>query len=216
MQPVWDLPLQSAGIVVRLENGGRVRIRPARVDDVAAIKAGFERLSEESRYMRFFSARSKLSEGLAVSLTDIDHETHFAWAVFDPDRPSDVGDDSGLGVATARLILDEDPTSAEAALTVVDEYQGRGIGRFLVELLVATAADVGAEVLRFEILRQNRGMIALAAGMGATGHEVAGDRTVVEYRLEVPPPSETAVPAGALYELLRHASNADAGVDEEE
>lgn len=209
MQPVWDLPLRSAGIVIELPNEGRVRIRPARVDDLEAIKAGFERLSEESRYLRFFSARPNLGDGLAASLTDIDHTTHFAWAVFDPDRPSEVGDDSGLGVAAARLILDEDPTSAEAALTVVDEYQGRGIGRFLVELLVATAADVGARVLRFEILRQNRGMIALAAGMGATGHPIDGDRSVVEYRLDVPPPSDTAVPAGALYELLRHASRTD-------
>ncbi len=209
MQPVWDLPLKSAGIVITLPNEGRVRIRPARVDDLAAIKAGFERLSEESRYNRFFSARSKLSDGLAASLTDIDHVTHFAWGVFDPDRPSDVGDDSGLGVAAARLILDKHATSAEAALTVVDEYQGRGIGRFLVELLVATAADVGATVLRFEILRQNRGMIGLAAGMGATKHAIEGDNSVIEYRLEVPPPDATAVPAGALYELLRHAVRPD-------
>ncbi len=195
--------------MVELPNHGRVRIRPVRISDMEAIKAGFGRLSEESRYLRFFSARSALSDSLATSLTDIDHVTHFAWGVFDPDRPSDVGDDSGLGVASARLIFDKDQTSAEAALTVIDEYQGRGIGRFLVELLVATAADVGADVLRFEILRQNRGMIALAAGMGATGHAVEGDRSVVEYRLVVPPPDDTAVPAGALYELLRHAARSD-------
>lgn len=206
MQPVWDLPLTSAGIVIELPNGGRVRIRPARPDDRDAIKAGFERLSEESRYNRFFSARSQLSDSLATALTDIDHVNHFAWGVFDPDEPSEVGDESGLGVASARLIRDQDATSAEAALTVADDYQGRGIGRFLMELLVATAADVGAETLRFEILRQNRPMIALAAGMGAEGFPIEGDRSVVEYRLAVPPPSATAVPAGALYELLRHAS----------
>jgi len=156
--------------------------------------------------MRFFSVRSKLSEPLAASLTDIDHTTHFAWGVFDPDEPSEVGDDSGLGVAAARLILDDDATSAEAALTVVDAYQSRGIGRFLIELLVATAADVGADVLRFEILRQNRPMIGLVAAMGATGHSIEGDQSVVEYRLAVPPASEIAVPAGALYGLLRHVA----------
>jgi len=214
MQPVWDLPLQAAGIVINLDNGGRVRIRPARTTDLAAIKAGYERLSEEARYMRFFTARSKLSDSLAVSLTDIDHKTHFAWAVFDPDRESEVGDDSGFGVASARLILDEDPRSAEAALTVIDDYQRRGIGRFLVELLVATAADVGAEVLRFEILRQNRGMIALIAGMGAVGHAIEGDRTVVEYRLAVPSSDETQVPAGALYQLLRHVASGLGDSDE--
>lgn len=209
MQPVWDLPLSSAGIVIELSNGGQVRIRPARISDSDTVKAGFARLSEESRYNRFFSARSKLSDSLATSLTDIDHENHFAWGVFDPDQPSEVGDESGLGVASARLIRDADKTSAEAALTVTDAYQGRGIGRFLMELLIATAADVGAETLWFEILRQNRPMISLAAGMGAEGFPIEGDRSVVEYRLAVPPPSATAMPAGALYELLRHAPRTD-------
>jgi len=195
--------------VIELSNGGRVRIRPARISDSDTVKAGFARLSEESRYNRFFSARSKLSDSLATSLTDIDHENHFAWGVFDPDQPSEVGDESGLGVASARLIRDADKTSAEAALTVTDAYQGRGIGRFLMELLIATAADVGAETLWFEILRQNRPMISLAAGMGAEGFPIEGDRSVVEYRLAVPPPSATAMPAGALYELLRHAPRTD-------
>ena len=107
------------------------------------------------------------------------------------------------------MIRDTDKTSAEAALTVTDAYQGRGIGRFLMELLIATAADLGAETLRFEILRQNRPMISLAAGMGAEGFPIEGDRSVVEYRLAVPPPSATAMPAGALYELLRHAPRTD-------
>ena len=213
MQPVWELPLKSAGIVIGLPNGGRVRIRPVRISDLEAIQAGFERLSEESRYNRFFSARSQLGDNLATSLTDIDHTHHFAWGVFDPDRPSEAGDDSGLGVASARLILDKDPTSAEAALAIVDEYHRRGIGRFLIELLVATAADVGAKTLRFEILRQNRAMIGLIAAMGATGFPVEGDQSVVEYRLTVPPPSDTAVPAGALYELLRIAPRDKSDID---
>jgi len=203
VQPVWDLPLQPAGIMVILANGDEMRIRPVRVTDGPALEAAYQRLSEESRYFRFFSARSKLGAGLVASLTDIDHTTHFAWGVFDPSKPSEVGDESGLTVAAARLIRDDDPTSAEAALTVVDDYQGRGVGRFLIELLTATAADVGAKTLRFEILRQNRAMTALIAGMGAEAFDIPGDRTVVEYRLTVPDASEIDVPAGALYELLR-------------
>lgn len=179
-----------------------------RPTDGPALEAAYQRLSEESRYFRFFSARSKLGAGLVASLTDIDHTTHFAWGVFDPEHPSEVGDDSGLTVAAARLICDDDPTSAEAALTVVDDYQGRGVGRFLIELLTATAADVGAKILRFEILRQNRAMIGLIAGMGAEAFDIPGDRTVVEYRLAVPEPSEIDVPAGAIYELLRHTDQA--------
>ena len=206
VQPIWDLPLQAAGIEIELPTGDRMRIRPVRTTDGPLLEDAYERLSEESRYLRFFTSRSKLGSRLVSSLTDIDHTDHFAWAVFDPEHESAVDNESGLAVASARLIRDDDPTSAEAALAVVDDYQGKGIGRFLIELLVATAADVGATQLRFEILRQNRGMIGLIAGMGATGHAVPGDRSVVEYILQVPPADEIAVPAGALYALLRHAA----------
>lgn len=207
MQPVWELPLHPAGILIALPSGSQVRIRPIRTTDRAALQGAYQRLSEESRYLRFFSARSQLSESLIDSLTNIDHTTHFAWGVFDPTQPSEASDDSGLTVGTARLIRDKDASSAEAALAVVDDYQGQGIGRFLIELLAATAADIGADLLRFEILRQNRGMIGLISGMGATGFDVPGDRSVVEYRLTVPKAEDTAVPAGALYELLRRASD---------
>jgi len=215
VQPVWELPLDPAGILINLRDDRQVRIRPVRPTDGPALEAAWLRLSEQSRYYRFFTARSKLGAGLVNTLTKIDHRTHFAWGVFDPDEPSEVGGDSGLSVASARLILDDDPTSAEAALAVVDDYQGRGIGRFLIELLAATAADVGAKTLRFEILRVNRGMIGLIAGMGATSHAIPGDASVVEYHLTVPPASETSVPAGALYDLLRHvARNAVTGEEE--
>lgn len=204
MQPVWDLPLKAAGIIIELPNDGQVRIRPVRPDDMAGLQAAYQHLSEQSRYFRFFNSRSQLSDGLASSLTDIDHENHYAWVVFDPDRPSEVNDESGYAVASARLIRDEEPTSAEAALAIIDDYQRRGIGRFLIDLLLATAADISITTLRFEILRQNRAMIGLIASMGAEGGTVAGDPTLVEYHLTVPAAEESSVPAGALYELLRH------------
>lgn len=205
MEPVWELPLSPDGILFNLRKGGRVQIRPSRAGDDEVIKQVFERLSPESRYLRFFSARSSLGDGLAKSLTDIDHARHCAWAVFDPDEPSGIeGITSGLPVAAARLIRDlDDATSAEAALTVVDAYHNRGIGRFLIELLVHTAADMQVTTLRFEILRENRSMLRLIGAMDATRHDIPDDRTVVEYRLSVPEPNELDVPAGALYELLR-------------
>lgn len=209
VQPIWDLPLKAKGIIIELPNDGRVRIRPIRVEDMAGLQAAYQQLSEQSRYFRFFNSRSQLSDGLANSLTDIDHENHFAWAVFDPERPSDINEPSGYPVASARLIRDQDPTSAEAALAIIDDYQRQGIGRFLIDLLLATAADKDITTLRFEILRQNRAMIGLIGSMGAEGGPVPGDPSIVEYRLPVPASEETALPAGALYELLRHAEEID-------
>lgn len=206
LQPVWELPLSPAGMLFTLGKGGSVRIRPVRADDAEGLKLSYQRLSPQSRYYRFFTSRSALADQLAESLTNIDHERHFAWAVFDPDARSEVGDDSGLSIGAARIIRDADPTMAEAALSIVDEYHNLGIGRFLIELMVHTAADVGIDVLRFEILRENRPMIMLIASMGAEGHPVPGDASVVEYRLTVPPADQLDVPAGALYQLLIRAA----------
>lgn len=203
LRPIWELPLDPAGVLFELPKGGRVRIRPIRQDDAEGLQLTYLRLSEQSRYYRFFTSRAVLGRQLAESLSDIDHQQHYAWAVFDPDVASEVGDDSGLTIGAARVIRDRsDPAVAEAALSVVDDYQGLGIGRFLIELMVHTAADVEIEVLRFEILRENRAMIQLIASMGASGHAIAGDASVVDYRLTVPAVEQLDVAAGALYQLL--------------
>lgn len=210
MRPVWDLPLSPAGILVDLTNGKQVRIRPVRTSDVDLLQAAFLRLSPQSRYYRFFQMRESLDDNLAASLTNIDHESHFAWGVFDPAERSDIEhDESGLGIAVARLIRDDNPTTAEAAVVVIDSYHGRGIGRFLLELLATTAADIGVATLRFEILRENRPMIQMMASAGATSHKNPSDPTVVNYHLDVPQADATDPPLGALYELLRHVDQID-------
>lgn len=215
MRPVWDLPLSPVGLLVELDTGERVCIRPVAATDKPALLAAFERFSEESRYMRFFGPRPRLGDDMASRLTHIDHVGHLAWAVFDPQRPSEVGDGSGLAIAVARIIADvDDPTVAECALAVVDEYQKRGLGRFLIELALATAAGTDVEVLRFEVLRSNPGMRHLLSNLRATSHDVEGDPSVIEYRLDVPSLDQVRVPAGALYALLRRAAANDTAGDQ--
>lgn len=215
MHPIWELPLDPAGLIVELDRGSRVRIRPVRVDDRDLLESAYARLSPQSRYYRFFSPRSSLGESLIHQLTDIDHIRHLAWAVFDPDQPCDFGGSSGLGIAVARLIVDERPSSpegassAEAAITVVDDYHGRGIGRFLIELLAVTAADLDIDVLRFEVLRENMPMVRLMSRIGTEKHAVEGDRALVEFHLLVPPANESDLPAEAVYALLRHSRSSE-------
>lgn len=215
MRAEWELPLSPDGMVMELRNGGRMRVRPIRSDDTDDLMRAYERLSHESKYYRFFTARPRLPRAMAEKLTDIDHENHFAWVVFDADDPD--SQRQGFGIAAARLIRDAEPlesgeTSAEAAVTVVDDFHHRGIGRFLIELLVSTAADVGIDVLRFDVLRENAKMRGLMTGTGASVHSVPGERGVVEFRLTVPPADTLAVPAGNIYRLLRHVAEAETSV----
>ena len=214
----WELPLPPTGFETELADGSPVRVRPIRPDDAPALKAAFEGLSDRSRYLRFFSYRKELGDQMLKDYTDIDHHLHRAWVVADPSEPSPVGTEEGLGIGVARLFAtEEDPTVAEATVVVIDEYQRRGVGRLLLDLLASTAALWGVERIRFETLWENRGLRRLMGKIGATRHEALSDREVIVY--EIPVKAESGdITAGALYEILRWAAanREEPGSDREE
>lgn len=208
MKLVWDLPLDPAGIVVELDGGTRARIRPGRRGDGDALRAAFERFSEESRYFRFFTPTPRMTSQAEENLTAVDDHRQFAWGVFDPDRASEVGDESGFAIAAARLFVDaSEPSVAEATLAVVDDYQGRGLGGLLMELLISTAAILELGTVRFDVLAENRAMRSVLRRLGAVGAAIPDDRSIIRYDLSVPD-GEVDPTIGALYVLLRAASAA--------
>jgi RimJ/RimL family protein N-acetyltransferase len=144
-----------------LRDGTKVIVRPIRPEDKAALVDGLERLSPESRYRRFLRPVTGLSERELAYLTEIDYTSHFAWVALTDDE-----NQRGLGVA--RYIRDRiDPASAEAAITVVDDHQGRGLGSILMRLLVATALENG--IMRFTgwVLGDNVEVLRPLARIGA-------------------------------------------------
>ena len=156
MQRIFDTRYREA---VRLRDGAEVFISILGPEHRGALAAGFEGLSKESRFRRFLSPKSSLSEAELSYFTDIDGETHFALAA--GHRRSD-GSAAGLG--TARFIRrPDDPDSAELAVVVVDEWQGRGLGRILLDRLVAAARERGIERLIGTVVATNRPMIHLLA-----------------------------------------------------
>ena len=90
-----------------------------------------------------------------------------AWVALDLARPTHPG------IAVARYVrLAEDPTIAEPAVTVLDEYQGRGIGTALLVALARSARAHGIEAFRAHVLADNTPMVHLLRGLGATvAHE---------------------------------------------
>jgi GNAT superfamily N-acetyltransferase len=144
-----------------LRDGTRVVIRPIVPGDRELIRTGFQRLSEESRLRRFLAPISKLTEGQLDYLTNVDYWDHFAW----------VGvraDDQGVGMGVARYVrLPAEPSVAESAVTVLDEYQRRGMGTLLLGLLAAAARTAGIDHFRAYVLEENAPMRGLLAGLGA-------------------------------------------------
>src|SRR5438132_691696 len=111
-----------------LADGTRVLLRLVRPDDAPLLKAGFDKLSPESRYRRFLSARTDLDEAALRYLTTPDGEDHFAIGA--------LALPSGEGLGTARFVrLEDEPRFADAAVTVVDQAQGKGLGKLLLARL---------------------------------------------------------------------------------
>lgn len=222
MKISWSLPLDPAGATGETSGGMAFTIRPIRSTDGPALEEAFEMLSPESRYLRFFSVKERLGSDLVKRLTDIDHDGHRAWVVFDPSGAAGpLGGvarttPEGLGVAIARLIeIPGEPGVAEAALVVADAFQGRGFGRLLLELLIGTAQGTGVSFIRFETLRRNAGMKKLLQNRNVEVNRELSDREVLVFDLPVPAESdEDVVALGALYDLLRFIAANDAAAND--
>lgn len=149
----------SEGEHVQLRDGSTVIVRAVRPDDRGLFVAGFERMSDESRYRRFMSHKKKLSDRELEFFTRLDHDTHEAIGAIDVS--------TGEGAGVARMHREPgDPTVAEAAVTVVDEWQGRGIGGLLLERLTRRAREIGVERFEATLFTDNRAMLHLFERLG--------------------------------------------------
>jgi GNAT superfamily N-acetyltransferase len=182
---------------VTLADGSRLLLRAISPDDRALLLEGFEHLSPESRYRRFMGPHNRLSERELHYLTDVDHRTHEAIVALDAA--------TGAGVGVARYIADaDDVTRAEVAVTVIDEWQGRGVGTALLEALIARARENGVDRFTASLLATNEPMIELLHDIGEATLTQSGPGTK-EYEVVLP---ESGV--GPLRPLLRHAASDDA------
>lgn len=137
----------------------QVEIRPIEPDDKDALARGFDRLSERSRYRRFLSPRGRLTQAELRYFTEVDHHDHEAIVAVDPE--------TGEGVGVARFVRSrEDPTVAELAVAVVDDWQGRGVGSLLTAELANRARQEGIRCFTALALAENDAMLNLLRELG--------------------------------------------------
>ncbi|MEO8674321.1 MAG: GNAT family N-acetyltransferase [Casimicrobiaceae bacterium] len=151
------LPLSIAPESIALPDGRHVTVRPITPASKPLIAAAMTRLSPESIRRRFFAPRRELSELELHRLTAMDGWNQYALGAC---TRADDGTLEGIGVARFARIS-ENSTTAELAITVVDAWQGRGIGRALVGRLVNAAALRGIRELHAIVLPDNAAMIGL-------------------------------------------------------
>jgi acetyltransferase len=144
---------------IGVTNGCAATIRPIRPDDAPALESFYEALSDESRRLRFFACTRGLSHPQATQFccTDHDHREGFVAVVEQEGSTRIVGH---VCLEPAR------DGSAEIAIAVADEQQGRGIGRTLMGAAVAWASEVGVDRLSATMLSENIAIRRLLTGLG--------------------------------------------------
>ena len=182
---------------VELRDGSTVHVRPIEPGDRDIVLAAFDRLSDRSRYRRFLAATPHLNDTLLTYLTEVDHHDHEALiAIHEP---------GGEGAGVARFVRESgDPEAAEAAITVVDDWQGRGLGTALLELLSDRAREEGIQRFTATLLSENHEMLDLFEVLGPV-RVVDRSSGTVEIVAELP---EEPGAGADLREALRVAARA--------
>lgn len=161
----------------RLADGTRIFVRPIQPADAAELRRVFAGLSPVTRERRFLTAMDVLSDAALHYLTEVDQENHVALVATTDSL--DLKSERGLGVA--RFIrLKEDPEAAEAAVTVADDMQHRGVGGALLRELAQIAHEKGVRRFRGEILASNAPMRNLMEKLGAALVRTESDTLVYD------------------------------------
>ncbi len=165
---------------VLLRDGRAAHIRPIRPEDREVFLEFYDRVSDQSKYYRFFSPMPRLSD------RDVERFIH----VDNVDRVAFVLTLQGRIIAVGRYDVIK-PGEAEVAFLVEDQHQGRGIGQLLLEHLAQAGRERGVERFVAEILPDNTRMIQTFRD---AGYHVVSEYDEGVLQLEFPiRPTDTAI-----------------------
>ncbi len=133
-----------------------VQFRLIRPDDTDRIKELFYDLSEESIYFRFLTPLKSLRRQTLQDFYNVDQSSDISVVAV---VKSGVEGETERIIGAGRYLLNRSTNEAEFALLVQDEYQGMGIGTFLLNHLMRIAKSKGVEAFIAFVHPQNQPMI---------------------------------------------------------
>lgn len=148
------------GARVTLRDERQVVIRPIRPGDTAALALAFDRLSAQSKQLRFGSAPRTLGAAALRHLIDsVDGVDHVAFAAFD---------DAERLVGVARILrYPDDPDTLDVGMVIADDYQGAGLGHVLGYLLAVHRPRPAKRIVT-TVAANNARVMSLFRAFGAT------------------------------------------------
>ena len=137
---------------VALKNGTVLHIRPVRGTDTPGLGRFYARLSEKSVFFRFGSRRINMPHDCLVRLCQLDFDRDFAFLAVVPGEKE-------LMIGEVRLNRLAEFENAELSFIVADQWQGKGVGRLLMDFCLVVAKEIGLTALLMEVMKSNVPMI---------------------------------------------------------
>jgi len=163
-----------------LTDGTTIEIRPARADDLDAVRNMHEKLTPDSLYLRFFSMSPSAAGQEALRLCRPPAPDHAALLALM----------EGELIGCGSYECDDPPSrSAEVAFTVADDMHNRGVGMLLLEHLISLGRNRGLHAFTAETLSENALMLRVFADAGLQAHRALADGV---YHLTFPLPTGEA------------------------
>lgn len=145
-----------------LNDGTSVVIRPIVPEDAPRLQASFARLSAQSIYLRFLESFKQLPDSMAKSFANLDYQQRMAFVA----EIEEEGHLNLIGVARYAMVGENEPGLAEAAIVVVDEYQGRCLGTLLLKRLLAYSRAHGVNAFLATIHTTNAPILRMIKRSG--------------------------------------------------
>jgi GNAT superfamily N-acetyltransferase len=169
---------RTPALPVVLRDGSTVLLRQIGDTDGPLLLDGFARLSAASLQARFLIRKDELTEAEVRYFINVDHHDHEAIVALS------AADGRGVGVARFVRAVDDDQ-AAEVAVTVVDDWQRRGVGAVLLRQLLERALQEGIRRFTALIDDSNTAMLELLRSLGAQPRVIDREFGATEYSIRI-------------------------------
>jgi acetyltransferase len=143
---------------IALKDGTRVFVRPLRPDDEPLYGPFFERVTDQDLRLRFFAPVKDFGHAFVARFTQIDYARAMAFVAID--------EASGSMLGVVRLHANANYDTAEFAVLVRSDLKGRGLGWFLMQLIIEYAREEGLQTIEGQVLSENAMMLSMCKELG--------------------------------------------------
>ncbi|MFT4257264.1 MAG: bifunctional acetate--CoA ligase family protein/GNAT family N-acetyltransferase [Pseudoxanthomonas sp.] len=161
---------------VELDDGERMFVRPVRPEDDALFREFFTHVSDEDLRLRFFQSVKHFSHEFIARLTQLDYARSIALVALDA---------NGDMLGAVRLMADANYEKGEYGILVRSDLKGQGIGWRLMTIMIEYAGWLGLREVDGQVLRENRGMLAMCRQLGFDIKPDPDDPGLMDVRLPV-------------------------------